>query len=343
MAKLQIQNLKVSYGRLLAKPVLNISSLEIASGDIVAFYGPNHTGKSTLLKVLAGTLRDMHLHAGTSVRYDEKPLAEFGRTQVSYLPQRFADTLFPWMSVGQNLRLRLLASDDGQNGHDEKVGLLCKAMGHDSEVALCSHFGFADDGSKKKPLHLSGGQQQTLALLRALLPTPKVLVLDEPFSAIDIYKGAVLRRTVLKFVEENHVTTVLVTHDLEEAVDLADHVVVLERDEKNGSKIANTYQVGTKRDGPNLDNSDADALVKKIKDENGIGGVRQNSSSGFKSPRNSEIKVSNPTNRSRITGRECSEWRILECVLGPRHISIKNAPNIDSSKNFVSHPGIGNS
>lgn len=270
MAKLRIDSLKVSYGRLLATPVLNIPSLEIVSGDIVAFYGPNHTGKSTLLKTLAGTLRDMHFHAGGFVLYDGEPLAEFGRKQVSYLPQRFADTLFPWLSIGQNLRLKLLASQDKRSGYDEQVNALCKAMGHDSEAALYAYFGFADDGGLKKPLHLSGGQQQTLTVLRALLPTPKVLLLDEPFSAIDAYKGADLRLAVLKFVENEKITTVLVTHGLREAVDLADHIVVLKRD-PNGSTIGKEYRIGTKRPGQNLDPPEAEALVKRIREENGIG------------------------------------------------------------------------
>jgi ABC-type nitrate/sulfonate/bicarbonate transport system ATPase subunit len=276
MAKVQIANLKASYG-LISKPVLNISSLEIASGEIVAFYGPNHTGKSTLLKILAGSPRDIHVHRGSSVHYAGQTLKEFGMSNVSYLPQRFAETIFPWMSLEKNLRLRSLADDADSAVMDEHVATLSQALGFQDELSMCDHFGFRSDGEFRRPSHLSGGQQQTLTLLRSLVPKPSILILDEPFSAIDIYKGASLRRKFLEFVEAGKfngnsggVTTMLVTHDLDEAVDLADRVVVLKREE-GGSAIAKVYDVGTPRPGPNLDPSDADALVRRIKEDNGIG------------------------------------------------------------------------
>lgn len=270
MVMLQIRNLKVSYGRLLSHTVLNIQEFDIACGELVAFYGPNHAGKTTFLKVLAGTLRDLHVHSTAKVLYDGKPLPEFGPTKVAYLPQRFADTLFPWMSLRQNLRLRLMSSNatDGEQG--EIVLKLCNAMGFETEDALYAHFGFVDNGGHKRPAQLSGGQQQILALLRALLPTPAVLVLDEPFSAIDSYKGATLRKSILKFLDDNKITTVMVTHDLEEAVDLADRIIVLNRDGK-GSTIDRTYEISAPQSRSRLSDTDAAELVQRIKSDNGIG------------------------------------------------------------------------
>jgi ABC-type nitrate/sulfonate/bicarbonate transport system ATPase subunit len=216
MATIQISNLIASYGKK-NKPVLNISSLEVAHGEVLSIYGPNHTGKSTILKILSGTLRDIHLHAGASVLYDNKSLTDFGPKRVSYLPQRFAETLFPWMSLQKNLRLRHLADDAEAGVMDLAVAELSVALGFRGELEMCDHYGFRSDGEFRHPNHLSGGQQQTLALLRALVPTPAVLILDEPFSAIDNYKGASLRRKLLEFVEGS-VTTVFVTHDLDEAI-----------------------------------------------------------------------------------------------------------------------------
>ncbi len=249
---------------------MNIQELNIACGELVAFYGPNHSGKTTFLKVLAGTLRGMHIHSTAKVLYDGKPLPEFGPTKVAYLPQRFADTLFPWMSLSQNLRLRLMSSNapDGEQG--EIVLKLCKAMGFQTEDALYSHFGFMDNSGHKRPAQLSGGQQQTLALLRALLPTPAVLVLDEPFSAIDSYKGATLRKAILNFLDDNKITTVMVTHDLEEAVDLADRIVVVNRHGK-GNTIGNTYTISAPQSKSRLSDTDASAMVQRIRSENGIG------------------------------------------------------------------------
>lgn len=257
---LKIRNLKVSYRR---RPVLNIQELDIQRGERVAIYGPNHSGKSTLLKVLAGNLRDMRIHRNSVVMYDEKPRNEFDPTRISYLPQRFADTLFPWVSLSQNLRLRLMASNTAGDEQDEKVLALCKELGFETEDALFTHFGFVDDHGHKAPGQLSGGQQQILTILRAFLPTPDILLFDEPFSAIDAFKGAKLRKTTLQFVLNKNITTALVTHDLEEAVDLASRIVVLNHDE-NGSNIGNNYPVSA------TNATEAEKLVEKIKRENGI-------------------------------------------------------------------------
>jgi len=272
MAKLEITNLKVSYSRLSTQPpILNIPSLKVEDGRIVTFLGPNHAGKSTLLKVVAGALRDMHV-SRNSVLYDGRSLDEFGRTNIGYLPQRFGETLFPWLSLGKNLRLRLLARSVETEATEEQVQGLCRALDFDSEESLFRHFGFCQNGTIKRPLELSGGQQQILALLRTLLPTAKMLVLDEPFSAIDIYKGAALRRSFLEFVEKNHITTLIVTHNPVEAVDLADRIVMLRRDDTRGSTVGTTYEVGEPgKPGGNLTEDEAKALVKRIKRENAMG------------------------------------------------------------------------
>jgi NitT/TauT family transport system ATP-binding protein len=219
---------------------------------------------------VAGVFHNLHVHSGADISYDNESLATFCRHNISYVPQRAAETLFPWMSLGQNLRLRLNARNAAKDAVESEVQLICTALGFASEETLYAHFGFSSDGAPKRPTQLSGGQQQTLAVLRALLPRPAVLVLDEPFAPIDMYKGAAFREAFLEYVERNKVTTVMVTHSVEEAVALTDRILVLIRGNEGGT-IAKEYTVGKRRWGRNLEAVEAAALASQIRRENGIG------------------------------------------------------------------------
>lgn len=263
------QNLTASYG-LGREPVLNIDALTIRKGEIVAFYGRNHAGKSTLLKILAGSRRGIHLSQDCSVLYNGQAIDEFEQRNISYLPQNFSETLFPWLSLRKNLRLRMLACNEPSGKIEEAVEKLCSSLGYSSEDDLCGFFGFIDqDGRDKRPNNLSGGQKQTLALLRSLIPIPSVLILDEPFSAIDFYKGPILRRKLIDHIHDAKTTTVVVSHSLEKSVDLADRIYVVERT-KNGTEIQNEYKVRDFENRKPLTEADEAALIRKIKTENEI-------------------------------------------------------------------------
>jgi ABC-type nitrate/sulfonate/bicarbonate transport system ATPase subunit len=266
MAIVAINDLEVYYGTRRSRPILNIHSLEIDDGEIVAICGRNHYGKTTLLKVLAGVLRDVRVKDSFEVLYGGKTLAEFGRQNISYVPQAFAATLFPWMSIDKNLKLRLIAQGAEHSVVERDISKISAACGHGTENKLYEHLGFTVNDKMKTVSQLSGGQQQRLTLLRALLPAPNVLLLDEPFSALDAFEGARFREKIRKYIEECKITTVFVTHDLHAAVHFADRVVVLNRLDQV-SVITNIYPVGIRKLGPNLDPSDADALVNQIRSE----------------------------------------------------------------------------
>jgi sulfate/thiosulfate transport system ATP-binding protein len=189
-------------------------SLEIASGELVALLGPSGSGKTTLLRIIAG------LESG-----DEGRVLFTGRDQtgvgakdrgVGFVFQHYA--LFRHMTVAENvgfgLTVRPKASRPSPAAIAEKVAHLLKM------VQL-------DWTANRLPHQLSGGQRQRVALARALAVEPKVLLLDEPFGALDAKVRAELRRWLRQLHDQTGVTTVFVTHDQEEALEVADRVVVV--------------------------------------------------------------------------------------------------------------------
>jgi sulfate transport system ATP-binding protein len=185
-------------------------SVEIASGSLTALLGPSGSGKSTLLRVIAGLETP---DAGTVVLEgrDVTALAP-QRRGVGFVFQHYA--AFKHMSVRENvafgLKIRKRPKAEVNAKVDELLGIVGLA-------------GYQD----RYPSQLSGGQRQRMALARALAIEPRVLLLDEPFGALDANVRAELRAWLRRLHEEVHVTTVLVTHDQEEAMELADRVVVL--------------------------------------------------------------------------------------------------------------------
>jgi sulfate transport system ATP-binding protein len=185
-------------------------SVEVESGSLTALLGPSGSGKSTLLRVIAGLeVPD----AGTVVLEGEDvtnvPPQQRG---VGFVFQHYA--AFKHMTVRENvafgLKIRKRPKDEVRARVDELLGV----------VGLSGY-------SSRYPSQLSGGQRQRMALARALAVEPKVLLLDEPFGALDANVRADLRAWLRRLHDEVHVTTVLVTHDQEEAMELADKIVVI--------------------------------------------------------------------------------------------------------------------
>ncbi|WP_437773994.1 ABC transporter ATP-binding protein [Arthrobacter sp. KNU40] len=190
-------------------PVLALDhvSLDVAEGEFVAIVGPSGCGKSTLLKVLCG----LEEPSGGSVRIEDADphrLAAGHRLGVSFQDHG----LLPWLTVRQNLALPYQISHRRRD--DARISELLELIGLE---------GFAD----ARPAQLSGGMRQRVAIARALILRPDVLLLDEPFGALD----AVTRRHMTTELERiwmaEGVTTIFVTHSVEEAVTLADRVVVM--------------------------------------------------------------------------------------------------------------------
>jgi sulfate transport system ATP-binding protein len=202
-----VENVSKNFGDFVA---LENVSLEVPSGSLTALLGPSGGGKSTLLRVIAGLEQP---DSGTVILdgtdLTESPARERG---VGFVFQHYA--AFKHMTVRDNvaygLKIRKQPKDEIQSRVKELLDLV--------------HLGgFAD----RYPAQLSGGQRQRMALARALAVEPKVMLLDEPFGALDATVRKELRAWLRRLHEDVHVTTIFVTHDQEEAMEVAEQIVVL--------------------------------------------------------------------------------------------------------------------
>ncbi|MET3936043.1 ABC transporter ATP-binding protein [Arthrobacter sp. OAP107] len=217
---LQIDAVTKNFG---SQAVLKGVNLAVAKGGTTAIVGPSGSGKTTLLRLIAG-----FEHPGTgTISLNGSPVAGDGvwlpahKRHVGYVAQDGA--LFPHLTVGQNIAFGLSASklDGGRRAVKARVSELLEMVSLDTAMA------------KRRPHQLSGGQQQRVALARALAREPELMLLDEPFSALDAGLRVATRRAVAKVLNEAGVTTILVTHDQAEALSFADQVAVM-----RGGKLA---------------------------------------------------------------------------------------------------------
>ena len=186
--------------------ILDSLSLEIPAGQWVAVVGPSGCGKSTLLRTIAGLTRPS---AGTIT---------WGSGSVTQPPLAFVfqdPTLLPWRTVYDNIRLPL-----------ELAGLQASVQ-RSSVFDKIQLVGLDEDDVRKYPRMLSGGMKMRVSLARALITNPSVMLLDEPFAALDEILRQQLNEDLLRIWEANHATTVMVTHNVAEAVFLAERILVL--------------------------------------------------------------------------------------------------------------------
>ena len=184
-------------------------SLDIPKGQFVAFLGPSGCGKTTLLNMAAGLLR---AERGVTV-YDGE-VVEGANTRVGYLTQ--ADALLPWRTVLGNVTLPLEVRGVPRTERRERALQILDKVGLSG---FARHF----------PSQLSGGMRKRAALARTLVYAPETLLLDEPFSALDAQTRLLMQQQLRQLAEDLGLTVVLVTHDLDEAVSLADRIVVFSR------------------------------------------------------------------------------------------------------------------
>jgi sulfate transport system ATP-binding protein len=208
---IEIRNLNKSFGKTVVCDNLN---LDIPSGELVALLGPSGSGKTSLLRIIAGLERP---DAGTVLFHGKDATFDDVRDRnVGFVFQHYA--LFAHMSIFENvafgLRVRPKATRPSEAEIRSKVNALLKLVQLDW---------IAD----RYPHQLSGGQRQRIALARALAVEPQVLLLDEPFGALDAKVRKELRRWLRRLHDEMHVTSVFVTHDQDEAMEVADRVVVM--------------------------------------------------------------------------------------------------------------------
>ena len=203
---IEVKDLTVNYNRENDKiPALNNVSINIGTGDIYTFIGPSGCGKSTFLYVLSGILQD---YTG-SVRVNGRPVNPRSQ-RIGLILQNYG--LLPWKNVYDNTMLGVKIKND-QVVLDDYGQYLLQRLG-------------IDDLLDRYPKELSGGQQQRVAIARAFMLKPDLLLMDEPFSALDAITREELQELFLKIWKENNVTTVFITHSVDEALYLGSKIVV---------------------------------------------------------------------------------------------------------------------
>jgi NitT/TauT family transport system ATP-binding protein len=206
--KIVIDNLRVVYparrGGEMVEALAGVS-LEVADGELVCIVGPSGCGKTTLLRVLAGLERATSGHAAI---HSDDP----GRPDRGMVFQGAG--IFPWMTVEQNVAYGLQLR--GVSGR-ERAEIARRWIG---EIGL-------ERFAKAYPAQLSGGMQQRVGLARAFAYDPEVLLMDEPFAALDAQTRLILQQTLLQQWERNSKTVIFVTHSIEEALTLGDRVFVM--------------------------------------------------------------------------------------------------------------------
>jgi len=202
---LRLDNVAVRFGG--SRDVLARISLEIHAGEFVTLLGPSGCGKSTLLNVTAGTLRARE----GDVVFDGRPVTSINR-EVGYVTQE--DTMLPWLTLAGNVGLPL------------RMRRVPRKQIRDRVMALLRRFGL-ENAAHLYPSQLSGGMKKRGLFARALIYEPRLLLMDEPFAALDAQMRAQLQVEFRRVVCETGISALFVTHDIEEAALVSDRVIVL--------------------------------------------------------------------------------------------------------------------
>jgi NitT/TauT family transport system ATP-binding protein len=204
---LTIENLHHTYfTRTTATTALSDITLDVKEGEFISFLGPSGCGKTTLLSIIAGLIEPTE---GT-VLLENKPI-KTSQNDIGYMLQQ--DYLFPWKTIEENIQLGLKINGTLTNEKKEHTANLLKQMG-------LNHVGAS------YPKQLSGGMRQRVALVRTLATEPKLLMLDEPFSALDFQTKLKLEDLVSNTLKNFNKTAILVTHDIGEAIAMSDRIIL---------------------------------------------------------------------------------------------------------------------
>lgn len=208
---LSVSNLRKVYnpGRHDEREAITDISFRVDKGEFVCIVGPSGAGKTTLLRCLSGLLPS----TSGELQFEGTPLRRVP-DRLSVVFQDYSRSLFPWLTINSNVGLPLKIAGVPKA---ERAGQIREVLGS---------VGLSDVG-KSYPWQLSGGMQQRVAIARALVHRPDLLLMDEPFASVDAQTRFGLEDLILKVRMTYHVTVLLVTHDIDEAVYLADRVVVL--------------------------------------------------------------------------------------------------------------------
>ncbi len=205
-AALAIRNLTVRFG---ARTILGAINLDVREGEFLCIVGSSGSGKTTLLRVLAGLARPVE---GT-VLFEGAEISGPSRDR-AIIFQDYSKALLPWRTVHGNVALSLEARNVPAGERNAIIEKLLAKMG-------------LIQAREQFPVQLSGGMQQRVQIARCLAQEPGLLLMDEPFGALDAMTRQTLQDEILQLAAERRITTVFITHDLEEAIYLGDRVVVL--------------------------------------------------------------------------------------------------------------------
>ena len=206
--KIEVRNLTMSYpvkGNGGPVAVLEDINLEVKPGELVCIVGPSGCGKTTLLNIIAGFLSASH----GQVNIDDTPVSGPNRRRIFIFQE---NGVFPWLTVRENIGFGILDSSSS-----ERRRLI------DYYIGMVGLAGFEET----YPAELSGGMKQRVEIARALVANPDVLYMDEPFGALDFFTRLRMRDELISLWQREKKTILFVTHDVEEAVQLADRVVIM--------------------------------------------------------------------------------------------------------------------
>lgn len=205
---LKLENIGLTYQTIKTETeaIKNIN-LNIDDGEFVSIVGPSGCGKTTILSMIAGLLKP----TTGRILLDDEPVTKVS-TNVGYMLQR--DNLFEWLTVYQNVNVGIKINKNKNCLTKEKIKELLNKYGLG---------GF----EKSKPAELSGGMRQRVSLIRTLALNPKLLLLDEPFSALDYQTRLSVQNDIFSILKSENKTAILVTHDISEAISMSDKIIVL--------------------------------------------------------------------------------------------------------------------
>ncbi|HQA83037.1 MAG TPA: ABC transporter ATP-binding protein [Syntrophales bacterium] len=216
---IEIRDMRVRLGKFTLRDV----NLRIREGEYFVILGPTGSGKTVILEAIAGLCR---IRKGAIfINGEDATNMPPERRRIAYVPQDYA--LFPFLNVRENIRFGLKKGDVNREETDRRIGHLAHLLG-------ITHL-------LERPVgNLSGGEKQRVSLARALATAPRILLLDEPLSSLDVSTAKYLRLELRRFHDELGITTIHVTHNLMEAEELADRIAIIDK--------GNLEQVGTREE-----------------------------------------------------------------------------------------------
>ena len=222
---LSLQHVSMSFGPAASgRPIFSDFTFQVSPGEFLCVVGPSGCGKTTLLRLLAGLIRP----TGGEILFHGERIDGPSRDRAIVF-QDYSKALLPWRTVAGNIALSLEACGIGEPERGHRIDALLATMG-------------LQHAARQHPSQLSGGMQQRVQIARCLAQQPRLLLMDEPFGALDAITRQTLQDEVARLAAEHRMTVVFITHDLEEAIYLGDRVIAL-----GSGRIAEMIDVGIPR------------------------------------------------------------------------------------------------